>query len=320
MIDIWSIFLYNSSFLGNMGVKMNILHLKYAVEVEKTASITKAAENLFMGQPNLSRSIKELEEAVEIKIFRRTAKGILPTEQGAEFLKEAKSILLKIENLETAYKREENKKVCLDVSAPKSSYITNAFAKTIVGLPKNKEYDINYRETGALAAIDNLVQGDYKLAVIRVKTNYLESFTAYMNNKKLDYEEIVRLKAHILTSEQFSIKNSYTKEEVENFTEIIFGDIYMPPNLASSKIEHKRKIQVYDRACAYDFLNSIPNTYMYITDFSQDMLKFMGLKEISIKDVENIEFADIVVWEKKHTLNFEEKVFIENLKMKRHKK
>ena len=32
----------------------NILHLKYAVEIEKTGSITKAAENLYMGQPNLS--------------------------------------------------------------------------------------------------------------------------------------------------------------------------------------------------------------------------------------------------------------------------
>ena len=39
---------------------MNLAHLKYAVEVEKTGSITKAAENLFMGQPNLSRGIKEL--------------------------------------------------------------------------------------------------------------------------------------------------------------------------------------------------------------------------------------------------------------------
>lgn len=46
---------------------MNIAHLKYAVEVEKTASITKAAENLFMGQPNLSRGIKELEETLGVK-------------------------------------------------------------------------------------------------------------------------------------------------------------------------------------------------------------------------------------------------------------
>ena len=65
---------------------MNIAHLKYAVEVEKTASITKAGENLFMGQPNLSRGIKELEETLGVKIFKRTSKGIVPTPQGEEFL------------------------------------------------------------------------------------------------------------------------------------------------------------------------------------------------------------------------------------------
>ena len=52
---------------------MNIAHLKYAVEVEKTASITRAAENLFMGQPNLSRGIKDLEETLGVKIFKRTS-------------------------------------------------------------------------------------------------------------------------------------------------------------------------------------------------------------------------------------------------------
>ena len=29
---------------------MNILHLKYAVEIAKTGSLNKAAENLYMGQ------------------------------------------------------------------------------------------------------------------------------------------------------------------------------------------------------------------------------------------------------------------------------
>ncbi len=68
---------------------MNLTHLKYALEVERTGSITKAAENLFMGQPNLSRVIKELEDAAEIKIFRRTSKGIVPTENGRIFLERA---------------------------------------------------------------------------------------------------------------------------------------------------------------------------------------------------------------------------------------
>ena len=51
---------------------MNILHLKYAVEIANTKSISRAAENLYMGQPNLSRAIKELEETLNITIFNRT--------------------------------------------------------------------------------------------------------------------------------------------------------------------------------------------------------------------------------------------------------
>ncbi|MBQ6942762.1 MAG: LysR family transcriptional regulator, partial [Ruminococcus sp.] len=39
---------------------MNILHMKYAVEVARVGSLSQAAQNLILAQPNLSRSIKEL--------------------------------------------------------------------------------------------------------------------------------------------------------------------------------------------------------------------------------------------------------------------
>ena len=48
---------------------MNILHMKYAVEVAKAGSINKASEILLVAQPNLSRSIKELEADLGITIF-----------------------------------------------------------------------------------------------------------------------------------------------------------------------------------------------------------------------------------------------------------
>ena len=66
---------------------MNIVHLKYAVEIARTKSISKAAENLYMAQPNLSRAVKELEEALGITIFKRTSKGITVTPEGEEFLR-----------------------------------------------------------------------------------------------------------------------------------------------------------------------------------------------------------------------------------------
>ena len=63
---------------------MKIEHLKYALEVEKTGLISKAAENLYLNQPHLSKAIRELEENVGIKIFNRTPKGVVPTKDGAD--------------------------------------------------------------------------------------------------------------------------------------------------------------------------------------------------------------------------------------------
>ena len=82
---------------------MNILHLKYAVEISRTKSISQAAENLYMGQPNLSRAIKELEENLGITIFERTPKGISVTPDGEEFLQYAKRIIKQVEDVEAMY-------------------------------------------------------------------------------------------------------------------------------------------------------------------------------------------------------------------------
>ena len=58
---------------------MNILHLKYAVEVAKAGSLSKAAEELYIAQPNLSRAIKEFEKELErITIYgNRTDEDIM---------------------------------------------------------------------------------------------------------------------------------------------------------------------------------------------------------------------------------------------------
>ena len=106
---------------------MNILHLKYAVEISRTKSISQAAENLYMGQPNLSRAIKELEENLGITIFERTPKGISVTPDGEEFLQYAKRIIKQVEDVEAMYKNGREKKQKFSVCVPRASYISYAF-------------------------------------------------------------------------------------------------------------------------------------------------------------------------------------------------
>ena len=79
---------------------MNLLHMKYAVEVARLGSLGKASETLLIATPNISRSIKELEADLGISIFERTTKGMELTPDGEQFINFAKRILGQIEQVE----------------------------------------------------------------------------------------------------------------------------------------------------------------------------------------------------------------------------
>ena len=83
---------------------MNLLHMKYAVEVARLGSLNKAAESLMIAQPNISRSIKELEADLGITIFQRSAKGMALTPDGEEFMEYARDILHRIDKIEQSYR------------------------------------------------------------------------------------------------------------------------------------------------------------------------------------------------------------------------
>ena len=76
---------------------MNTQHLQYIIEIERTRSISQAAENLFIGQPNLSRILHDVEQMLGFRIFERSTRGVRPTTRGTIFLQHAKSILRETE-------------------------------------------------------------------------------------------------------------------------------------------------------------------------------------------------------------------------------
>ena len=82
---------------------MNINQLKYVLEVAASSSMREAATNLFITQPALSASIRELEEELGILIFNRTNKGISLTPEGREFLVYAKQSVGQYAILEDRY-------------------------------------------------------------------------------------------------------------------------------------------------------------------------------------------------------------------------
>ena len=64
---------------------MTLQQLKYALTIADCGSMNEAAKQLFISQPSLSETMKELETEIGLDIFLRSNRGIVITPEGEEF-------------------------------------------------------------------------------------------------------------------------------------------------------------------------------------------------------------------------------------------
>ncbi len=84
-----------------MNINFELYRIFYVVANKK--NITKAAEELFISQPAVSKAIKNLENNLGGKLFNRTKKGVVLTEEGKEFYNYIKVALEYINNAENKF-------------------------------------------------------------------------------------------------------------------------------------------------------------------------------------------------------------------------
>ncbi|MET0288067.1 MAG: LysR family transcriptional regulator [Pseudoxanthomonas sp.] len=84
---------------------MEIRHLRYFLAVAETLNFTKAAEQLHIAQPPLSRQIQQLEEELGTQLIVRTSRPIRLTEAGRLFHQEAVQLLGRLEQMKEAARR-----------------------------------------------------------------------------------------------------------------------------------------------------------------------------------------------------------------------
>ncbi len=76
---------------------MELRVLKYFVEVARTRNISRAAENLYVSQPAISKQLQLLEDELGVELFSKVNRGIQLTAAGIRFLQRAED-LLELEN------------------------------------------------------------------------------------------------------------------------------------------------------------------------------------------------------------------------------
>lgn len=299
---------------------MNILHLKYAVEVQRAGSINKAAEVLMIAQPNLSRAIKELESDLGITIFDRSARGMLVTPEGEEFLGYARKILGQIDDVEALYRKGAPVVQKFSISVPRVSYIAEAFAQFSTKITADPA-EIFYKETNALHAINNIFLYDYKLGIIRYAEQYDKYFKDLLDEKGLACEHITDFTYKLIMHRTSPLAelDEIHHSDLLPMIEIAHADPYVP-SLPLSEVKKeelpediRRRIFVFERGTQFDLLAANNRTFMWVSPVPEKLLNRYELVQRECADHDKT-YRDYLIYRKDYRFSKLDKMFIDELK------
>lgn len=281
---------------------MDILDIKYAAEVAKTGSMTQAAANLYMNQPNLSKAIQALEKELGITIFRRSSKGVSLTREGNQFLLSSKEVLEKFEAIEGKYKKIETKHY-FSISVPRASYISYAFTSFVKEISAAGKLQIDFAETSSMQVIQNVSSGKHHLGIIRYSLEYERYYHKILKELDLYGDTLLEFEYCALMSNRESIasKNILQLSDLTDLIEIVHGDTGIP-SLVSGEIrkpEHstnsKKIIYIYERGSQFDLLTNVPSTYMWVSPIPQEMLNRYQLIQKKVAINAN-KYRDVIIY------------------------
>ncbi|MCI6716915.1 MAG: LysR family transcriptional regulator [Mollicutes bacterium] len=298
---------------------MNILHLKYAIAVSETGSISKAAERLYVAQPNVSRAIKDLESDLGITIFERTKKGIALTPDGERLVEYSKRLLNQFDEMEKIFKGQQKKNV-FSIAVPRASYVSNAFVEFSKTLNNIDNIEAFYKETNAYRVIHNIMEENYKLGIVRYYAEHDKYFKELFDKKELNYELINEFNYVLVFNNDSPLAKltEITQQDLKDLMEIAHGDPYVPslPVTEVSKSAFSeginKRIFVFERASQFELLASNANTFMWVSPIPESTLKRYGLIQKACAD--NVKkYKDVLIYRKSYVLSNLDNEFITKL-------
>ena len=292
---------------------MNTTYLNYALEIERVGSISQAAQNLYMAQPNLSKAIRELEKELGFTIFKRTAKGVRPTEAGTEFLYHARQIMEQVGAVERISQRIGTDKLKHKISIPRGSYIVDGFTSFLSELELEKGMEVTINETNALGTISNVADRGYNLGIIRYQMLDETHYLTMLKNNHLTYETIWEFEYVLVMSKNHPLANkeTITPEDLSEYTKITHGDIELPH---VRRINHEAEmtprnvIYVYERGSQFDLLTNVPTTYMWVSPIPQKLLDKLQLVQRICRAEDNL-YKDVMIFREDYHITEYDRLF-----------
>lgn len=241
---------------------MTFLQLNYVTEIYNCGSINKAAQNLFVSQSSLSNSIRELEDELGIKIFIRSNRGIILTDDGREFITQIRPIIEQHKKVEKFYSdRDENSCAILKISSQRYPFCADAFVNM---LRENtfENFEFTFKETDMDKVIENVSQRKSDIGILFLSDMSEKFMNRILSANDLEYNEIARIRPHVFINKDHVLagKEHINLSELTDYPYIVFSkkdnttSNYSEEAVFCGSLDFKKIIYVNDRATVYNII------------------------------------------------------------------
>lgn len=301
---------------------MNMQLLQYALEIDRCCSINKAAKNLYISQPALSRALRELEQEIGIVIFSRTNAGVVTTHQGKEFLIRARKLNEQYTALQEQYYDKRRPHVLnLSVASIRYAVIERAFTNVY---NRHRDYDFQnlcITEENIEEVLHHVYDGLYALGFLLVSSDWRDHWKRKASQYNLTWIPMCTQDSYIQVGAQHPLaaKDSVRLEELFEYPHATMAQNDVSSILSCASIRGydsstvKKRIVVNDKSMMYEVLT---HTEAYYIGANLEHLSPNNgqIRYIPISDTD-ITLECALIYLRHHTLTVLEQEFVEEVKV-----
>lgn len=183
---------------------MNLLSLRYFVEVANTLNFTEASRNLHVSQPGISQQIHILEKQLGVKLLYRTTRSVELTEEGKYLLEKVAPSFNQIENTVSNVMNTTQMPFLVKIAT-----IPSAASLYLPKIMKNlheqfPDIEFNIKETTSAHATELIKSREYHIGFIRTQDNFHSLNQMEVEHLELNRSPLVAVVSanHKLASQQ----------------------------------------------------------------------------------------------------------------------
>ncbi len=275
---------------------MTLQQLKYVITVAESGSMNEAAKQLFISQPSLSASIRELEKEIGFDVFLRSNHGIIITPDGEEFLGYARQVAEQYRLLSNRYIEKEAKEK-FSVSMQHYSFAVKAFVETVkrAGM---ENYEFAIYETKTYEIIENVRNFKSELGILYLNDFNEKVLQKILRENQLKFTELFTCDTYVYlrSGHPLAGRSVISMADLEPYPCLAFDQgknhsFYLAEEMKST-YDYKRIIKANDRATMLNLMVGL-NGYTLCSGIICDELNGDDSRAIPLKENETMRIGYI---------------------------